>query len=373
MINSDYIFDGKTDENDNYIYDKINGVEIINYLEVSNIISYYKKIVEKELDQITFIINKQSIPKETIFEKSKCCKPYGCPFLGVTCFIDQVKTSKEGGGILELYSGGVSKDTRKQIEYFCNVYKKISEIPIEELEEECHIIQKETLEKDFVYIDNEVIKEKIEEIKCPVYYLDFESLELPLPRFKCENPFTQSLFQFSIHIEEKEGVCDYYKDNVQYIASSFKDERKDLTTLLVKTIDVEKGGSIIVYNDSFEKTRLEELAELFPQFAYELLKMRDMIIDLEKILHKGKTFYYYNSKMRGSYSIKKTLPCFSNLSYNDLNIKNGNMAMDAYIRMRNPEKYNTVIEDERENLHKYCGQDTYAMVEILRVLRKICS
>ena len=75
--------------------------------------------------------------------------------------------------------------------------------------------------------------------------------------------------------------------------------------------------------------------------------------------------------MSGSYSIKKTLPVFSDLSYSDLTVKNGTEAIVAYAN------YNNMTKEEfnlyYEALKIYCQQDTWAMVVILDALRKICK
>ena len=66
--------------------------------------------------------------------------------------------------------------------------------------------------------------------------------------------------------------------------------------------------------------------------------------------------------------IKKTLPVFSNLSYSELDVKNGNEAMVEY------NNYPYMSEEEFKNkynaLVEYCKQDTWAMVEILNALRE---
>ena len=43
-----------------------------------------------------------------------------------------------------------------------------------------------------------------------------------------------------------------------------------------------------------------------------------------------KLFNYYNNKLHGSFSIKKVLPIFTNLSYNDLTVHNGTEAILTY-------------------------------------------
>ena len=103
---------------------------------------------------------------------------------------------------------------------------------------------------------------------------------------------------------------------------------------MIETIDLSNGGTVIVYNEAFEKTRLKELAQLFPEYAESLLKIRDHIFDLLHVLTGNKNVFtlciriypdeaeawagsinYYHNKMAGSYSIKKVLPLFSDLSY----------------------------------------------------------
>ena len=80
---------------------------------------------------------------------------------------------------------------------------------------------------------------------------------------------------------------------------------------------------------------------------------------------------YYNKDLSGSFSIKKTLPVFSDLSYKDLTVKNGTEAIVAYAN------YNNMTKEEfdlyYEALRIYCQQDTWAMVVILDALRKLCQ
>ena len=80
---------------------------------------------------------------------------------------------------------------------------------------------------------------------------------------------------------------------------------------------------------------------------------------------------YYHKDLSGSYSIKKTLPVFSDLSYKYLTVKNGTEAIVAYAN------YNKMTKEEYnlyyEALKIYCQQDTWAMVVILNELRKLCK
>ena len=69
-------------------------------------------------------------------------------------------------------------------------------------------IQKQATITGTPYIDKEKIKVGLRQIKYPIYHLDFETFPCPLPRFKGERPYTQSVFQFSLHIQKEEGKLE---------------------------------------------------------------------------------------------------------------------------------------------------------------------
>lgn len=56
---------------------------------------------------------------------------------------------------------------------------------------------------------------------------------------------------------------------------------------------------------TFEKTRLKELASIYPDLSDHLLDIRDHIVDLMEPFDKK---WYYTRAMKGSYSIKYVLP-----------------------------------------------------------------
>lgn len=233
-----------------------------------------------------------------------------------------------------------------------------------------------------VYIDKERIKKALSLIKYPIYHLDFESYNSPLPRFIGEHPYTQSLFQYSLHVEKAPGVCDIEKNHYEFLASDHRDHRLELVESLIKNIDLSNGGTVMVYNQSFEKTRLKELSIIYPQYKKNLDKINEHIYDLYAVLSgKGSLyshlynknelevipkFAYYSNELHGSFSIKKVLPIFTKLSYNDLNVKNGTEAILTYglLPTLTDQEYN----DKYLALRIYCRQDTWAMVEILRGL-----
>ena len=77
--------------------------------------------------------------------------------------------------------------------------------------------------------------------------------------------------------------------------------------------------------------------------------------------------------MQGSYSIKYVLPALfpddPELDYHNLEgVHNGTEASAAFERMGEMDQEE--MEQTRQNLLKYCGLDTYAMVKVWEKLRE---
>ena len=146
------------------------------------------------------------------------------------------------------------------------------------------------------------------------------------------------------------------------MGESGPDTRRALAEQLVS--DIPENACVMVFNQTFEKSRIAELAEIFPDLSDKLLKIKDNIKDLLIPFHKG---YYYNKAMKGSYSIKYVLPALypddESLDYSNLSlIHKGDEASNAFLSLKDK----TPVEREkiRNALLKYCELDTYAMVKI---------
>jgi hypothetical protein len=127
-----------------------------------------------------------------------------------------------------------------------------------------------------------------------------------------------------------------------------------------------ESGHIVVYNATFEKTRLKELAELYPDLAPRLASVIDRLFDLLPIMKE----HYYHPSMNGSWSLKKVLPAIvPDLDYAALGeVADGGGAQRAYIELINPQTDATRREALRNALLRYCGLDTLAMVRIVQAL-----
>lgn len=258
----------------------------------------------------------------------------------------------------------------------------MTDIPHDWLTRRNNQIQRDVALTKKPYYDYEKIRAGINEIQYPIYHLDFESFPCPFPRFKGERAYMQSLFQFSIHIEREPGVCDKEKDHYEFLSRNHFDNREELVKQMCDIIKPD-GGSVLVYNEAFEKTRIKELAQFFPQYTEQLSDISSRLFDLLHVVKtnsklyknlgygddRAKSINYYNEELYGSFSIKKVLPIFSNLTYKDMEVGNGMEAVYTYAGYNDFDS--ETLKRKQDALVNYCKQDTWAMVEILRELRKI--
>ncbi len=218
------------------------------------------------------------------------------------------------------------------------------------------------------HLEPEMIREFLCTLSYPMYFLDFETFQPAVPLYENTRPFDQIVFQYSLHIIEDEGKPIEHRE---YLAWPGKDPRRELAEQLCR--DIPMGVCTLAYNMAFEKTRIRELAELYPDLAEHLMNIHDNIRDLMVPFQKKQ---YYTKAMQGSYSIKYVLPALfpddPSLNYHNLEgVHNGAEASAAFLTME------SLSEEEllalRENLLKYCGLDTFAMIKVWEKLREVCG
>lgn len=221
------------------------------------------------------------------------------------------------------------------------------------------------LEDHPTFTDKAAIRKYLSTLSYPLYFLDFETIQPAIPLYDDTKPYQQIPFQYSLHYIEREGGELLHKE---YLAEPEVDPRRAISEHLCR--DIPAGACVTAYNKAFECTRIKELAELFPDLSDHLISIRDSIVDLLTPFQSG---WYYNRAMGGSFSIKSVLPALfpedPDLDYHNLEaIHNGSEAMTAFPAMAamSPEER----AKTRENLLKYCGLDTYAMVKVWEKLKE---
>lgn len=190
----------------------------------------------------------------------------------------------------------------------------------------------------------------------PLYFFDVETVNPAIPPFDGSSPYRQHLFQYSIHRVDVPGAAPLH---LEYLAEPEGDFRYALAGRMLE--DLGKTGSILVYNIAFERTRIRELAEVFPEFAADLHALTGRMLDLMEPFQKKDL---YLPEMRGSYSIKKVLPALCpGFSYDELPIADGGTASAVFASMVSGQ-FRGDVQATRSDLLRYCGMDTLAMVEI---------
>ena len=189
----------------------------------------------------------------------------------------------------------------------------------------------------------------------PRYYIDFESINPAVPIWAISRPYQQITFQWSCHVEHVDGLIEHY----DYLSEGNGDPRRGFAESLINVLKSE--GPIYVYFAGFEKTRIQELADLYDDLKPALEAINERVVDLLPIARD----YYYHPDMKGSWSIKVILPTIAaELSYDNLEVGDGAMAMDAFAEMIDESTTQERMEQLREGLLRYCERDTLAMLRL---------
>ena len=391
VLNSEYVYDGAVDENGKCQYNNVDGQEIVTFLDMNVITERYQEIIRKEIADLESYIS--------TLHDINVPVPVGkyCAWGGNTeclfwkhCFqtLRNVPDTNSANKYLDSFKSFSDWGIVGKYELVNEGYYKLDDVPIGWLKSEKHLIQRDCYDNNKEYVDRDKMRYWFEQLEYPIYHFDFETFGCPLPRFRGEEPYRQSVFEFSLHIEREPGVCDKEKDNFIFLNEEcYDDERRALAEAIIEHFEFNEDGTLkgtmLAQNTSFEVGRLKELAKLFPEYSARLLAICDKSADLLHLLRNNREMYkgmanadvinYYHKELSGSYSIKKTLPALvPSLTYKCMDVGNGVQAYITYINYdsKEPTYGLKTKEDRREALKRYCQQDTWAMVEILRAVRR---
>jgi hypothetical protein len=280
-----------------------------------------------------------------------CSDPYDCDFRG-HCWQHVPEDS-----VFDLRGRGIDK---------FNCYDRgliaFADLPLDELNNSQRF-QVEMHLKQAEHVNPEGIKAFLDSLWYPLCHFDFETFMSPVPFYDGTKPYQQIPFQYSLHIQREEGgPIEHY----EFLAEPNVDPRPGLIKTMLAQIP--EDACVLTFNMAFEKTRLKELIQNFPKHAEDLNNIHERVMDLIVPFRKR---FAYRWQQRGSNSIKNVLPAFiPEMSYKDLEISDGGMAMDAYHLMC-AEGDEAKLKKLRNNLLKYCERDTEAMVKLHQCLVKI--
>jgi len=191
----------------------------------------------------------------------------------------------------------------------------------------------------------------------PRIWLDFETISDAIPRWADCWPYRQAAFQFSALIEADDGSI------TPHAFLSFDGDPRRACAEALACLATE--GAVIAWNAEFERKRLIELAQDFPDLRVFLHSLADRTVDLLPVAKA----HWYHRDQRGSWSIKAVLPTIApDLSYDDLTVANGGDAQTAYRRAIRPETSESERREIARALLEYCERDTEAMMVIAQRL-----
>ncbi len=320
--------------------------------------SVYDQVLEflpripNEVRRLKNVIESHETPNVDI--GNHCSDPYDCDFKG-TCWkhipdysvfnISRLNKDKK----FDLYTQGVI--TLDQID--------LGQTDLNPNQ----VLQIQSEVNGTTHINIEEIRNFTNGLNYPLYYLDFETIGPAVPKYNGSRPYQQLVFQYSLHVQEISNSEIIHRE---YLADPSQDPRIGFIKQLIK--DCGTNGDIIVYNIGFERGKLKDLIDVFLEYSNEL---RGIVNRLKDLMIPFQQKWYYTPEMRGSYSIKYVLPALvPELSYNDLDIKEGGTASNTFLSMVN-ETFEGDAQKTRRQLLEYCELDTYAMVKILDKLREV--
>jgi hypothetical protein len=226
-------------------------------------------------------------------------------------------------------------------------------------------IQKQCAVGGEPYINQAELHGFLKKLVYPLYFMDFETFKTAIPLYDGTRPHQNIPFQFSVHKLEQP---DSKPRPFSFLAQGSGDPRPDFLAALGRAIGA--PGTILVYNQTFEKMILTEAARFLPLYQPWVDSVLERIVDL---MAPFKGFLYYHPDQCGSASLKHVLPALTGITYENLGIANGELASLAYMET----VFGDIPEQERQriraDLEAYCGQDSGGMIEMVKRLRELAG
>lgn len=335
-INNKYVRNGKVDPKQLFVLEDITDRVMAEQDQTTEI-----------ADRLFPILETKKEPAITIGRH--CASPYDCDFKQY-CWRDVPEYS-----VFDVFTGDKAEQMAQRISSY-----KVEDIPDASLPTGVKAIDIDSYKQNKVHIDKPKIQSFLNELQYPLYYFDYETITGAVPFFDGIRPYQQVPFQFSLHVQDAPGSEPRH---FEFIHKENTDPRQQLADALISLCG--SSGSVVCYNATFEKGCNKDLALHMPHVADQILAINDRMVDL---LVPFKSRALYHPQQMGSASIKAVLPSFTTLQYDGLNIGNGEQAIEAYTRFLKGQ-----LSDEEQgqlwaDLSAYCKLDTYAMVELVRIL-----
>ncbi|MBT7567826.1 DUF2779 domain-containing protein [archaeon] len=302
-INNEYVKDGNIEPSELFVQ-----------TDITEKVEEFSKGIKERTEEMLKIIGAKK--EEGLPIGLQCSEPYSCS-LKSECW--------EGvpeGSVFEFYR----MLKRKCFDLYHGGVVCLNDVPENVKLNDKQAIQRRLAFDGGKHIDKQAIQSFLGNLKYPIYYLDFETINPAIPKFDGMKPYQRIPFQFSLHVQKEEGgKCEH----ISFLADGTSDPRPKFMQALRDNLG--DAGSILVYNQGFEKGVMNEGATAFPEFRewYD----ENILPRVKDLLDVFRDFAYYDPKQKGSASIKAVLPVLSDLKYSDLEISEGMFASLEYERV----------------------------------------
>lgn len=281
----------------------------------------------------------------------QCHAPYDCEFLA--------HCNRQAGGTPVEYPLTVLPNAGRLVnELAAEGYRDIREVPATRLRgHTVHLRIREASRSGRAFLDP-AARALLANAGWPRYHLDFEGVNPAVPLWAGTRPYQALPFQFSLHVERRDGSLEHY--GYLHTERAQAPMRPTMEALLAV---IGKRGPVFVYNKAYEGSVLRAMAQMFPDLAETLLAIPKRFIDLLDIARQ----HYYHPAMKGSWSIKNVLPTIdASLDYSEGlgEVRDGGGAQAAFIELMRAETAAERRAGLTDDLERYCERDTLAMVKL---------
>ncbi|HEV2057388.1 MAG TPA: DUF2779 domain-containing protein [Methylomirabilota bacterium] len=281
-----------------------------------------------------------------------CTKPYECPFMA-RCW-----PVLPPHHVSTLYRGG-ARARELEEQGYATLHDLPEDIELKAIQGR----QRRAVQSGQLIVDS-TLAAALRIFQPPLAYLDFETVGLPIPIWNGCHPWEPVPVQFSCHVEEAGGRVTHH----EWLADGPGDPRPALAERLIRAC--EPARSVVVYNASFERRCLLQMADALPALAGPLRRIADGLVDLLPLVRN----HVYHPDFGGSFSLKSVLPAMvPELRYDTLAIGDGETASLEleHLLFQEADLTPEVKAHLRGDLLRYCGQDTWGLVKLLERLRHL--
>jgi len=206
------------------------------------------------------------------------------------------------------------------------------------------------------------LRQALRGFELPIAFLDFETINPPVPAWRGCSPYQQVAVQMSCHVLAADGFTHH-----EWLGRHAEDPRRPLARAVLTAC---RGArTVLAYNASFERARIAELAIALPELRNELEALALRIRDLLGVVRD----HVYQPDFGGSFSLKAVLPALvPGLTYQTLSIGSGQDAAIHLERLLLHTK-RADAEQTRKDLLDYCRMDTFGMLELYSRLQSLAA